>query len=474
MPSSRLTLWAGLHCPRLPLDAVWRWEAQDGPIAVHEHVRGQARILQADAQARRHGVRPGQGLSQALALLPSLPSRPRCRQSEQRALEQIALVAYQHSHQVSLAPPDTVLLEVGGSRRLHGGIAPLLDQLADTLSEQGFSIRIGLAPVPTAACLMARLGRRCSKLETLRHELPGLPIDVLPLSAEQSRALEACGLRTLEELYALPAAQRARRFGTGLNLYLDRLEGRLDTPLAQWKPPERFELGLELPVATHDRQALMFIFKRALDSLGHWLELRDQRLTRLHACLGREDGGPDCRFDIGLARPAFDRARMLELIELKLEALQLGGDIDSLRLRAESTSEHRPAQADLLGGGNRSDAWPALLDRLGARLGEDGLASLAPRSDHRPEQSWQWVAPGTSRPCQETRPRPSWLLPAPQPCQRERLVLEEGPERIEAGWWDGQDCKRDYWIARDRQGRRLWVFREHSPRSGWFIHGLFG
>lgn len=143
-------------------------------------------------------------------------------------------------------------------------------------------------------------------------------------------------------------------------------------------------------------------------------------------------------------------------------------------LRADTTLEHRPPQADLWSGHNRGDAWPALLDRLRARLGEQALSSIAPHPDHRPEKAWSWVAPGTTAPCHETRPRPSWLLPEPRPCKRVDFRLEEGPERIEAGWWDGQDCRRDYWIAQDRHGRRVWIFHEHEPRSGWFLHGLFG
>ena len=41
-----------------------------------------------------------------------------------------------------------------------------------------------------------------------------------------------------------------------------------------------------------------------------------------------------------------------------------------------------------------------------------------------------------------------------------RLEFEEGPERIESGWWDGHDVRRDYYVARTAGGVRLWVFRE--------------
>jgi len=467
-------LWAAVHCPALPLTAVWQLTPENGPVAVHELVRGQARILQTGPLARAQGIRPGQALTSALAILPHLQSRPRNRRAEARALEQIALTAYGHSHQVVLAPPDTVLLEAGGSCRLSGGIEPLLNRLCEQLAEQGFDVHCGLAPAPAPARLLARLNRRITCFDELRRYLSGLALTDLALAPELTRSLAGCGLETVGQLTRLPAAERARRFGKHLNTNLDELFGYRDTPLAGWQPPDHFTLRLELPVATDAVEALMFVFNRALDHLGSWLEVRDQALTRLKITLEREDGGPPNRLEVALARPGFDRERLLELIRLKLDQLRLAAEVSALTLNADSTTEHRPPQADLFSGCNRSDAWPALLDRLTARLGEDGIASLAPRPDHRPEKSWSWVSAGTTSPCLENRPRPTWLLPQPRPCQREQMMLEDGPERIEAGWWDGEDCKRDYWIALDNQGRRVWIFRESSPRNGWFIHGIFG
>ncbi|MHB8415885.1 MAG: Y-family DNA polymerase, partial [Acidiferrobacteraceae bacterium] len=50
--------------------------------------------------------------------------------------------------------------------------------------------------------------------------------------------------------------------------------------------------------------------------------------------------------------------------------------------------------------------------------------------------------------------------------------LGAGPERIESGWWDGGDIARDYFIARDRSGARLWVFNDlHNGQ--WFLQGIF-
>ena len=81
-------------------------------------------------------------------------------------------------------------------------------------------------------------------------------------------------------------------------------------------------------------------------------------------------------------------------------------------------------------------------------------------------------------------PRPLWLLEAPvplsanlQPERQEGLILEEGPERIESGWWDGKGVARDYYIARVHgarpdHGARWWIFQERQTRN-WYLHGVF-
>ena len=81
-------------------------------------------------------------------------------------------------------------------------------------------------------------------------------------------------------------------------------------------------------------------------------------------------------------------------------------------------------------------------------------------------------------------PRPLWLLPEPQSLGNDEtprcegaLDIESGPERIETGWWDGKEVARDYYVACNSAGVRLWVYRERRSNSrarGWFLHGVFG
>jgi protein ImuB len=89
---------------------------------------------------------------------------------------------------------------------------------------------------------------------------------------------------------------------------------------------------------------------------------------------------------------------------------------------------------------------------------------------------------GTNSPLTpNTLPRPGWLLNTPQalierhgaPFYRTTLTLVAGPERVEAGWWDGQGVARDYYIAADARSHWYWLFRERAT-GDWFLHGFFG
>jgi protein ImuB len=61
------------------------------------------------------------------------------------------------------------------------------------------------------------------------------------------------------------------------------------------------------------------------------------------------------------------------------------------------------------------------------------------------------------------------------------VVAAEGPERIEAPWWneDGSGPVRDYFRVQDKAGLRFWLFRAGLYRDAalamprWFLHGFY-
>ena len=68
--------------------------------------------------------------------------------------------------------------------------------------------------------------------------------------------------------------------------------------------------------------------------------------------------------------------------------------------------------------------------------------------------------------------------PAPlgQLVEAQPWVLRDGPERIESGWWDGADVRRDYFVAETPRGEIVWIYRDHRygvDDGEWFMQGMF-
>ena len=492
-------LWLCLRLPRLPLEVRSRAMRRGGPpLAVADPQRG--RVVAADGRARACGVRPGMGLAAARALCAGLRVLPRDPDAEAEALARLAAWAGRFSDRVGLAPPCSVLVEVGGSLRLFGGAERLRLKVAAGLEALGYTFGLAAAPTPLAArwLAQARPGSWVPDAAALEASLDALPLD-LPLEAVPAQALarlRAWGLRRLGELARLPRAGLARRVGPELTAALDRARGLAPDPVAPFAPPAAYRGRLELPAPCADAGALAFALRRLLAELEGWLAGRDGAVSRLTLTLGHA-GGAATPVALPLAAPCADAARLLELLRLRLERTRLPAPVLSLTLESGPAEPAAPRTGELLGAGAEGPREPpaALLDRLDARLGRGALAGIAPADDHRPERAWRRVAPapagdggrdGRGRAPSSAEPpppgqRPLWLLPRPRPLPARRgmaclpagLRLVAGPERIDTGWWDGRPVARDYYVAETPEGARWWVFRERRGTRGWYLHGLF-
>jgi protein ImuB len=146
--------------------------------------------------------------------------------------------------------------------------------------------------------------------------------------------------------------------------------------------------------------------------------------------------------------------------------------VEALRLEAGDFVPLPGASGGMFGdAAGEAEGWARLLERLRARLGHDAVHGLATQPDHRPEHAWRRVEPGEWDPneCRAPGPRPAWLL-EPRKLVEGQFTPLAGPERIESGWWDGDDARRDYFVARLPNDSLAWVYRE---RGEWFLHGLF-
>lgn len=408
----------------------------------------------------------------------------RQRQLEQAALRQLAIWAHQWSSQVAcqhaLDPEDNpfaetrLWIEIGASLELFGGRAQLQQLIGTALRTLGYSGTLASAPTPQGAALLARAAvpTPADTLAELLRLLSALPLRFLALPAAYLSALQTAGLRSIGELLALPPAAVGRRFGAETLHYLDRLRGSIPDPLPTITPPARFESLHELAGVVSDTTALLFPLRRLLGELQGFLRAHDQAVQQCTLKLAHHRGAPTL-ISVGLSQPGRDAAQLLGLLRERLDRCTLRAPVLALQLVAHELLAPHVLQTDAFSqSAEQAAQFHGVLDRLAARLGETAVQSVRVHADHRPERAWQSL-PGASGSTSSPKlaMRPCWLLPNPRSIAAPTELLA-GPERIESGWWDGADVARDYYLASDASGARLWVFRD--LRSGaWFMQGLW-
>ncbi|MFN3984226.1 MAG: Y-family DNA polymerase [Rhodocyclaceae bacterium] len=476
-------LWIALRLPELPLQALVAPGQEPALLAVVDP-RPRPHVVATTAAARALGVVAGLRPAGAQALVPELDLRMRDPLAEHGLLLRFADWAGGFSPSLSLDPPDCVLLEVSACLRLFGGLEVLTARLLDTAPPCNPAFTWAAAPTPLAARWLAaaRPGSRVTARPGWWHSLDELAVDVLSDGGGVGMAavalLRDVGVGCLGDIARLPAAGLARRDAAGVMAALARARGNVPDPRPWHHAPETFDVRQELDTAVEGIEPLLFVSRRLIAHLGSWLTARHAEVDRCRLCL-EHPGLPATQLDIVMGEASRSEERIGLLVRERLAALQLSAAVSALSLHADMPVPQATCSADLFGdpGQRRSDGR-LLLERLRARLGREAVTSLQPWPEHRPERAWRLLEPGERPPVRagsRPAPRPVWLLPSPRALPPGlRLTLLRGPERIEAGWWDGQDICRDYYVARDPQQALCWVFRTPDEPDRWYMHGYFG
>ena len=336
----------------------------------------------------------------------------------------------------------------------------------------------GSAPTPEAAWLAAREGLHIPP-EQVRRQIGPLASTAYSW-IPPAPALERMGFRQVRDLLRLPRKSLTRRFGPALPDYLDRVLGAPRSPRAMYQPPESFSSRLELPAEVHTSQGLLFPLKRMLEELCGVLRGGDNAVQSVRITLGHE-AHEDSLLELGLQSPAQDNDRLLTVLRERLERLRLPRAVRTLRVEAPTLLKFNAGQHSLFRDtpAEQKQDIEQLTERLQARLGQHSVAgSPLSRTTARNTAGVRahWTSPALGR-IPPASAAPAGLAVAQTLltlCDRENYEILAGPERIESGWWDGRDCRRDYFIVRDRHGSTPWAFREYKPGRGWYLHGIFG
>ena len=491
----------------LPLDVFARaWppamHAQPFVVDSGGHV---PRIVAHNDAARACGLREGMLLSAAYALAPQLVQHARDTLAETIALEQLATFALGFTPAVSLAPPCAWVADIAPSLRLFGGRERLVARLVEGVRARGFEASVGVAPTPVAAVALARARHpeHVVTADALPATLRTIALEHFDIDADTRTTLAAAGVHRFGDVDRLPRSGLAWRFGPALVTLLDRAAGRLPDPREAYSPPPRFSTRLELPAPVHDVEALGFAVNRLVVELAAWLLARGLGAVELSLALSHEPAlvrrldSPQSSARIALATPSRTAKHLMHVARERLARLSLPAPVAAIALATETVAPLTGRNLRLLPGDEGLVPEVPLIDRLRARLGDDAVLLVVPHAEHRPELATRQVAPSAPPPDRAARsrktravhdevpratpaPRPVWLLAQPQPLsaalEKQPWTLREGPERIESGWWDGHDVRRDYYVAENPRGEIVWIYRDHrfgTDAGEWFMHGIF-
>lgn len=481
-----------MHLPLLPLEVFqphWSERSDTTPHAVIDH----GRVLSLCELARQAGIRHGMRRGGVTALAPDAKLHERDAGRERGALDGVAMTLLQYTPEVAMVDAASLVLDVSASLFAFGGRLALCRRVGTSVSQMGFSARLGMAPTAQAAWLLANAAqlklRRSLRHASMVRRLDALPALLLPAAQPYRDWLDGIGCATLGDLRRLPRAGLQRRCGGALIEQLDRAYGEAPE-LHDWiEAPLQFDGRLELPERVEQADAVLFAARRLVLQMVGWLNARQLAVSRFVLLLEHERGRQaiaPTALDITLAEAAWREEHLLRLLKERLGRMELAAPVIAIRLEAARLVAMAPPTESLFPepGGTIAD-YHRLLELLTARLGSDNVLTPSPLADYRPEIGNRWL-PASASASKPVMPpdaeRPFWLLENPLPLMMRDnrpfygspLKVLTAPERIETGWWDPNCAVRDYFIAQGADQACYWVYRERvGVDVRWFLHGLF-
>jgi len=493
-----MRLWIGLHLHQLPLEVFSPNWCNDAGSVVLE----QERVLAASPVARAAGVAPGMRRGGVLMLMPDARLHVRSPEREAEARNTVALALLQYTPLVAVAEESTLLIDIGASLRLFGGIRALCRRVRASLRALGYSGVLSCAPTARGAWMLARRrAGRTMRIESLTRRLDSLPASLPPPARAHATWFEGIGCFSLGAMRRLPRPGLQRRCGRALLDMLDAAYG-MAPELFEWvEAPTSFHARIELFDRLENAEECLMGAERLVQQLTGWLCAHQLAVERITLLLEHERGRvarPPTPVEIALAEATWRDEHLVRLLRERLAKLTLEAPVIALALDANQVQPMAPSNESLFPepGGSEEDRL-RMFELLIARLGPDNVLQALPQADYRPEVANSWVpvqekVRETVRSAQmppdvESLARPIWILAKPiallmrnhRPFYGSSLRMASVAERIEAGWWS-QTQTRDYFVAEGQDHTLYWVYRERIVGSGedaaprWYLHGLFG
>ncbi|MBI1685187.1 DNA polymerase Y family protein [Caulobacter hibisci] len=483
--------------------------AIETPIVMVGRVGRRRAVAHMNLAAAQAGLRIGQAIAHATALVPGLVLHDLDPLADQAALHRLALWAQKlYSPTVAVDGDDGLVIDASGCAHLFGGEEKMLIDLRARLAKAGFVAQVAIADSWGGAHALARFSRRSVFVVAPGQtglQIADLPLAGLRLPADLVENAGKLGFDTIAELEATAKGPLARRLGMEPVRRLDQAFGRVAEPIEPVMAAQtvRARKVFAEPIGAPETMARYLTL--LVDELCVALEAASLGAKRLDAWFHRVDN-QIVAARLSLAKPSRDAKRMVKLLCEKLEAVDPGFGVEAIVLAAflAEPLSYRQDEAGLGQARKASADLTGLVDTLSNRLGADHVYRLASTQSDLPERSVRKAPaldPLEAHAWPIDWPRPTRLFRHPEPIDtvallpdappaafswrgaRRRVLRADGPERVFGEWWkaDGELARsRDYFQVEDEAGERFWIYRDgdgEDPQSGsqrWFMAGVFG
>jgi len=483
-----------IRVPDFALAAAMRWQEGLPPaVALVDPSAPRGGVLEANAEAARHRVRPGLTSAQALARCPGLRLLLRSPVQEEAAQALLLECAWRIAPGVESTAPGVVTLDLrsvsraGAWRRVGEGVL-------DELRTQGLEACVGFGPSPDFAFLATRVGEPVRVVEDGGAFCAGLPIATLEPEPEAAAILHDWGIHTVADFLRLPPTQATERLGAEATRLRRRATGRTRRVLRVVEPPEVFAEAFDFEHGVETTEPLLFLLRRFLDSLTARVTALHRVITAMGLTLRLDDGS---RYERPFAIPAPTTAVevLFRTLDTHLETLRLPQQPVGVRLEL-TTAHPQTRQRDLFERGVRDPGGLGFtLARLQAIVGEAGVGTPQPAETHRPGAftlvrfcdeaalaKGRPVPPAFGLPLRRLRPpppvrvklhegRPAWLA---SPDWSGPVSRALGPYRYSGDWWDRSPWSLEEWdveLAPSPGGSTL--LRLARRDGHWSVEGTY-
>ncbi|MBL4573836.1 MAG: DNA polymerase Y family protein [Gammaproteobacteria bacterium] len=421
---------------------------------------------------------------------------------QKKYLDQLADHMQRVSSTISFHPL-ALICEVRSSLKYFAGIDAIHQKLQKLIEEQlqqwGLADNFFYAASPTVSgsLLLAKSGHNVLvyRQKNLRSALGQLSTDVLDLNKEQRRRLLNMGIRHLRDIWRLPSEGLCKRFGSNFVNQLDKALGKAAEPTRNYIPPPTFVASYDLPYEFENLDQLLPIADELLAQLCDFLQQRDLSTSSLVLSLFHERRD-NTEVNIRLRMASRIQQHLMLLLETHFNRLSIPAPVVAIKIEVKKFDAFFTKSNSLLKdeasslGPHGDSNLIQFMEQLQARLGKNHVKSVRSAAQHCPEYSSLQIdykekpnrGGRVAMPTEvSTNPRPLWLLQEPKQLNinkgrlfyRKPITIVSGPERIETHWWSGTDVRRDYYVAKELHGSRLWIYKEKDNAGNWYLHGIF-